>query len=221
VMGQDFATADPVSTQPGSTGLYPFQINGTQVTFDGIAAPLFYISAVQINAVTPAALAGKTITHVCVLVKGAQTNCVDAPVQPASPGIFLKDGHAAALNQDGSLNSQINPAAPGSIVALFATGLGTSTPAIPDGGLVPVPVPVPDLAISVLVPMAGIDQTPFPLLTSGNVFYAGPAPQEIVGLSQINFQVPAISGGVYISANSASFSSTSVTSVLIWTTGQQ
>jgi uncharacterized protein (TIGR03437 family) len=49
-------------------------------------------------------------------------------VVPSVPGIFTKTqtgtGQAAALNQDGSPNSEANPAARGSTVSLFATGEG-------------------------------------------------------------------------------------------------
>jgi uncharacterized protein (TIGR03437 family) len=46
-------------------------------------------------------------------------------VARASLGIFAgAEGQAVALNEDGSANSTANPAAPGSVVTLFATGEG-------------------------------------------------------------------------------------------------
>jgi uncharacterized protein (TIGR03437 family) len=41
--------------------------------------------------------------------------------------------HANARNEDGSLNSEENPAAAGSRVSVFATGVGSFQPARPDG----------------------------------------------------------------------------------------
>jgi uncharacterized protein (TIGR03437 family) len=38
------------------------------------------------------------------------------PVVAADPGIFMIGTHAEALNQDGTIKSETNPAAPGSIV---------------------------------------------------------------------------------------------------------
>jgi len=42
---------------------------------------------------------------------------------------------AAALNQDGSSNFANNPAAPGSVVTLFAMGGGQMVPQATDGGI--------------------------------------------------------------------------------------
>ena len=53
------------------------------------------------------------------------------PVEVAGlfPGVFTLDGiHAAAIDQDGTVNSADHPAARGSIVAIYATGLGPLDP---------------------------------------------------------------------------------------------
>ena len=54
-----------------------------------------------------------------------------------------------------------------------------------------------------------------------NVLYAGPAPNEVEGMSQINFQVPARGEAFYIEVSSGTFHATTATGVLIWATGQQ
>ncbi len=98
-----------------------------------------------------------------------------------SIGIFRSGGatqFAAALNQDLSINSASNPAAAGSIVVLYVTGLsGLGTP---------VTGAVSGVATSfdgVSVTLAGED---LPL----NILYAGPAPGLISGVYQINVQLP-------------------------------
>jgi uncharacterized protein (TIGR03437 family) len=62
------------------------------------------------------------------------------PINSANPGIFTQDssgsGQAAALNEDGSYNTPSNPATPGSIVVLFATGAGNLDPVPEDGKIV-------------------------------------------------------------------------------------
>ena len=104
-----------------------------------MAAPLLYVSATQINLVTPRALQGKTTTQVCTTANHAPTNCLGVPVQPVTPEIFLSSGlYAAALNEDGTINSAGNPAPVGSIVSVFATGLGAIT-TLPDGAITPWP----------------------------------------------------------------------------------
>jgi uncharacterized protein (TIGR03437 family) len=192
LFGYGIGPSAPLSGQPDSNGFYPFQLGGTQITFDGIAAPLLYVSGGQINLVTPGALQGKTTTLLCAVVDNAATNCLDLPVQPAAPDIFLLPGNQpAAFNQDGTVNSAQNPAPPGSAVSLYLTGLGTTTPATADGAITPDQPPVPDLQVQVIFTW----QIQCPLFrgsepVTANPLYAGPVPMEVEGLSQINVAVP-------------------------------
>ena len=161
--------------------------------FDGIPAPLLYVSDNQINAVTPSGLASKASTQVCVVFQGSQTNCIYAGIALASPGVFLSGvatnnptPFAAAVNQDGTVNSAQHPASVGSIVSIYATGLGMITPAPTDGAAISLPLPANVLPVQVLFTDPNFHD-PLPLLDT--VLYAGPAPFEVVGLTQIN--VPA------------------------------
>lgn len=224
LFGQNLGPAEAVSGQPGRDNRYPLSLAGTQVTFDGVAAPVFYVSSGQINAVTPRGLQGQTTTHVCVVVNNMPTNCIDAPVQPAAPAIFLSaaalqtgGSQAAALNQDGTINSQSNPAPAGSIVSIFATGLGTITPVPPDGGVIGLPLPAQDLQVNILELLGVEDFTNLPVWGGVAVLYAGPAPYEIEGLSQVNLRLPAESRSIYITSGGL----LSARGVTIWMTGQQ
>lgn len=191
IFGVAIGPAQPVAAQPDTNGRYPFQLGGTQVTFDSVAAPLLYAGGGQINLVTPHSLEGESTTHVCVVVNQLSTNCIDMPVEPAAPGIFssgLSDRvyvpYAAALNEDGSVNAPDNPAPAGSIVSLFVTGLGTMTPQPPDGAVTPYPPPRQDLNLRITY---SYSRTP-PL--NARTLYAGPAPLEVEGLGQINLAAP-------------------------------
>lgn len=224
LFGQKLGPPEPVQGQPGADERYPLSLAGTQVTFDGVAAPVFYVGASQINAVTPRQLQGQTITQVCVVVNGVNTNCIFVPVQPAAPAIFLSatalrtgGSQAAALNQDGTINSQSNPAPAGSIVSIFATAVGSMTPAPPDGGVIGSPLPSQDLQVY-LWELLGVEYfTNLPVWGGVAVLYAGPAPNEIEGLSQINFKVPAESRSIYVTSGEF----LSLTGVTIWATGQK
>ncbi len=140
-----------------------FSMNA-QLLFDGQPATLFYTSPTQINALAPLSLATHSTAAISIVVDGAAIAGSAVPVVPAAPGIFTSSGatgQAAATNQDGSLNSESNPAARGSIVSLYATGQGSSQG-------------------DVTLTIAGYTA---PLL------YAGPAP-GFAGLMQLNAQIP-------------------------------
>jgi uncharacterized protein (TIGR03437 family) len=95
------------------------------------------------------------------------------------PGIFQnsQSGLAAALNQDGSVNSPSNPAGSGSIVTVFVTA--NSGTYFPDGAVVP--MGIYDAAVSVWV----LDS-----YRSLEVVFAGAAPGMVAGVMQINFRLP-------------------------------
>jgi uncharacterized protein (TIGR03437 family) len=141
-----------------------FDKTNTQLLFDGAQATLFYTSATQINALTPASLTTNSNTTVSIVVDAATIAGSLVPVVAAAPGIFTiagGTGQAAANNQDGSVNSASNPAVRGTAVSLFATGQGSG-------------------AGNVTLMIAGYNA---PLL------FAGPAP-GFPGLMQINAQIP-------------------------------
>jgi uncharacterized protein (TIGR03437 family) len=135
---------------------------GTRVRFGSEYARLLYAGERQINAVVP--MSAKAPATVVIERDNESTPPLAIQVRRAVPGIFTSDGqHAAALNQDGTVNSRENPAAGGSIVSLFATGvLGEHLEAY----------------------FAG---------KGAEILYAGPAPGQIAGLTQINTRVPATS----------------------------
>jgi uncharacterized protein (TIGR03437 family) len=206
--GTGIGPANPAIAQLGADQSFPTSVSGTQVTVNGTSAPLLYVSGTQINAVLPFALSlnsgmPNSTNRICVIYAGSPTNCMDTGSQAAAPAIFLELasvspttglGFAAAVNQDGTVNSQQNPALVGSVVSLFVNGLGPETNAPPDGSLTPVPLPVQNLMVVVQGPTTG---TLYPETAYPEVLYAGPAPLEIAGLGQINFQVSNASGPTY------------------------
>lgn len=158
-------------------------INNLQVLIAGTAAPILYTSSSQINVVAPFGLSGTT-AQVQVMYQGQTLVSTSVPVQAASPAVFALDGsgggQGAILNQDGTVNSVSNPAAPGSVVALFATGGGLTTPSSADGALSAAPYSKPMLPVSVTVNGETVP-----------VRYAGAAPGLVAGVLQINIVVPA------------------------------
>ena len=166
-----------------STGKVARTLAGTQVTFDGVAAPLIFVSAFQTAAIVPYSVAGKSSTVLQVTYNNVKTPAITLAVADAVPGFFTANssgtGPGALLNQDGSVNSADNPAARGSVVTLFVTGEGQTSPAGVDGLLAALPLPSPVLPVAVRV--GGF---PAPVL------YAGGAPSLVAGVMQVNATVP-------------------------------
>ena len=161
-------------------------LNGSEVLFDGIPAPLLYSSSGQLAAIVPYALDGKSGTQIQVRNGTLVSDRVAVPVISAAPSIFSAaytgSGQGAVLNEDGrTVNGFATPAPRGSIVSIFATGEGQTDPAGVDG-LVAAAAPFPKPVRSVQVRIGGI---------AAEVLYAGAAPGQVAGLLQVNARIPA------------------------------
>ena len=185
IFGVGLGPSQPVTAYPAASATYPTTpLGGTQVFFDGMPAPLLYVSANQINAVVPYGVKAP-VTE--MTVKGAAGTDVprEMPVADAVPAIFTYNssgiGEAAVLNQDGTYNSIANPAVCGSVITFYATGTGLMNPPVADGAVSPMSLPLPQPKLPVSVQIRGQDS---------QVQYAGAAPGYVSGLLQVNVQVP-------------------------------
>jgi uncharacterized protein (TIGR03437 family) len=166
--------------QIDDSGRLATQLGGTQVLFDGVAAPLTFVSSGQINAVVPYEVAGKSTTDLQVVIQGKPTNTATLQVVASSPGIF------AITNQDGMLNTASNPSPPGGILVLYGTGEGLTNPSVVDGTINTTVFPKPLLQVSLKIASQDSD-----------IKYFGAAPNLVAGVLQINAQIPAgVSGAV-------------------------
>jgi uncharacterized protein (TIGR03437 family) len=150
-LGPDTLVQSPISPD----GRLPTRLSDTRVLIDGIEAPLLYVWYWQTSAIVPQAVSERSSVLVQVEYRGVQSDNVYYPVRTTAPALFTLDmsggGPSVVLNQDGSLNSPTNPAAPGSVVALWATGTGETYPPIVDGQpAIGVP-PKPIAPLSVLI----------------------------------------------------------------------
>ncbi len=170
----------------------PTELGGTTVLIGGVPAALLYVSPEQINAQVPTAIYGSldfsyNVTTTVLTSAGASAP-INVPISAVGPGFFTSNasgcGPVAALNitPDGdiSVNSKSNSAAPGDSIALFGTGLGVPTVVHPNG--------VAPTEAEAFMWRGSIhwDYASSPVTPS----YAGLAP-NLVGVDQVNFQVPA------------------------------
>ena len=215
LFGNGLGPQQGVLTQASPQSAYPTQMADVQVTFDGTPAPLLWVQDQQINVLAPWSLTPGQTTQVCVSNGTVKTNCLTWRVAQTDPGVFTVDGsfYAAALNQDGTINSANNPAPLNSIVTVFATGLGPITPPQADGTLVGSPVPTNVLPVTVFSefssPIAGYEYVNF------DVTYAGPAPNFVAGMSEIKFKIVNYPAGIQVS-----LPSTTSQGFLVYVAGQ-
>ncbi len=168
----------------------PTEVNGVRVKANGTYIPVFYAAETQINVQCPEIAPGNPLTLVVESTTGTSSP-YSTEVQYATPGIFSLDGSgkgqgailianspAVAMPHTDGIPSQ--PAKPGTIVLIYATGLGPVAMDLPTGRPAPTDVLVRTTA-------------PVDVLIDGlkaEVKFAGLAP-GFTGLFQVNARVPA------------------------------
>jgi uncharacterized protein (TIGR03437 family) len=181
--GVNLGPEDLVVSESLIDGRFPTDLAGTRVLIGGIAAPLLFVRTDQAGAIVPYGIAPAEWMEVAVFRDGIRTSAIEVRQAAVAPGIFTADasgrGQAAALNQDGSLNSPANPEQRGRIIVLYATGEGQTTPAGEDGLPALGELPAPVLPVEVFI--GGQRAT---------VHYAGAAPGLVAGLMQVNAGIP-------------------------------
>ncbi|MGA3186015.1 MAG: SBBP repeat-containing protein [Bryobacteraceae bacterium] len=200
IYGPGIGPATAVSATPVN-GFYPTTLTGVQVTINGTNIPLLYVSANQINAVVQMGIGPNAAATVHVINGTA--------VSPDYP-VWIAPSEAEALptviNQDGSINSQANPAHSGSIVTFYATGWQSSFSPLTDGQVAttaqnacqlpaPVTAPTPPATGASGGKATGACQvtpTPGVYAPPATVLYGGAAPDIVAGVTQFNVQIGAV-----------------------------
>jgi uncharacterized protein (TIGR03437 family) len=174
IFGSDLASSTTVA---GAVPL-PDTLAQTTVTFNGIEAPLFFVSSGQLNAQVPFNLPPGSAT---VQVNQSGMSTVQTiNVGTYSPGIFILDqaGTGAFFhNSTFTVVTGSSPAHTGEAIVIYATGLGPVSPAGVTGAS-------PSASSTVTKPTVTIGGI------SCNIFYSGLAP-ELVSVYQIDVAVPA------------------------------
>ena len=163
---------------------WPTSWDGITVNFNGVPAPLGYISPTQINAQVPFEVAPGNV-QMTITSNGVTSLPVSLVVQASAPGIFVDaNRRATALNQDYSFNTSANPAPTGSYISVYMTGQGAVTPVVPTGQA----APTGSFVYTVAKTTATLDGIDAP------IYFSGLAP-GYVGLAQVNLQIPSLPPG--------------------------
>ena len=166
-----------------SNGTIDTTLGGTTVKVEGIPAALLFAQNGQVNMILPYSLNTTGEAYVEVTYNDATSVQFNIPLAPAAVQIFTADasgsGPGSILNQDFSINSASNPAAPGSVVMVYGTGGGAVNPVVNAGSV------------------AGATLSWITSQYSGTVngeaatvLYAGSAPGLVYGVYQFNVQLP-------------------------------
>ena len=161
IFGTDLAGG----TQLASAVPLPTTLGDSRVTFNDIAAPLFFVSGGQINAQVSFELMTGAGTVTVQVKRGSETSAAQPiAIATVSPGIFT-------LNQQGTGQGAIliantpflaaptgvlknsRPAQRGEFISIFCAGLGPVQPEVQSGDVAPSTEP---LARTVSLPMVNI-----------------------------------------------------------------
>jgi uncharacterized protein (TIGR03437 family) len=147
VFGDQFADPSASFTNPGGPPLAT-SLGNVQLLINGVAAPLFYVSARQINAQMPYGAPPNQAATVQVVSKGTAGNVRSVSVAAVQPHILIwpasvvTGNYSTVVNSDGSLSLpttagygtfQSRPSRPGETVTVYCTGLGQTSPSATDG----------------------------------------------------------------------------------------
>jgi beta-glucosidase len=181
-----------VSVAPGSIAVVsagPFFTIDPQATvavrFGGLPpAPLFYVAGSQFGVQIPWELSGNSQTTVTVTVDGQASQPQTVDLIAFAPGIFTDTvgGTGQGFIVDGSnqLVDSSNPAAPGSAIVIYCTGLGAVTNRPTTGTR----TPATPLSLTTSTPAVTIGGA------SAEVLFSGLTP-GLIGEYQVNAIVPA------------------------------
>jgi uncharacterized protein (TIGR03118 family) len=182
----------PVTATWNVTGAtLPTTTGGVGVSVNGEAAPVLFVSNVQVNFLVPADISPGT-AKIVITNNGLTSATVNATVAFLAPSFFTLtpaatngDLYIAATHLSGEVVATAGllgatvttaPAAAGETIVLYGTGFGQTSTPIPNGQVISVPLPLP------------VDPT---IVIDGyvaNVTFAGVVSP---GLYQFNVQVPA------------------------------
>ena len=202
IYGPGIGPSTAVSATP-TNGFYPTTLGGVEVSVNGTNIPLLYVSANQINAVFPMGVAPNTAATVRVTNGTAVSANYPVRIIGSSP-----EANGTVINQDGTINSLLNPAPGGSIVTFWVTGFQSSFAPLTDGQVASVAnndACALESGCTITAEAVIGAHPPNPSIPT-TVLYAGAAPGMVAGVTQFNLQVgtPATMNDFFLTLNGSS-----------------
>lgn len=181
INGIGMGPSQEVRSQLTAQGKVPTTLSGASVYFDGVAAPLLSVQDKRLVCIVPFAIASRRGgTTMQVESNGSKSNTIVLGITDTAIEVL------AIANQDGIVNSIAKPASPSSVITIYVAGYGQTNPPSVDGEI------------------NGNEKRRLGASTAvkfgdrmAEVTYAGPAPGQVAGISQINIRVPELAPGQY------------------------
>ncbi len=173
VFGSQLAT----STLSASSVPLPVSMAGVAATVNGVAAPLYYVSPSQLNIQIPYDIATNSTATLAVNNNG-QVTSQTFRIATSAPGIFADQNSVAV---------PFGSATRGQIITLFITGTGAVSPAISTGAAPTLATPISSLPKPAQNTTVSVGNVPATIQFIG-------IPYGLVGVTQINYQVPSSVG---------------------------
>jgi uncharacterized protein (TIGR03437 family) len=181
IFGTGFTASAPISA---SAVPLPTSLGGVSVRIGGVAAPILFVSATQINFQVPYEVPADTQTYIVVTSSGAASRQFPVTMANCAVGVFTYARTTQARDPiivHGTTNQLVtasNPAEPGEIVVAYATGIGKVNGSPRTGA------PVSGLMTAVDTPTVTVAGVPATVLFAGLT-------QGFAGLAQFNIRLPA------------------------------
>ena len=178
----DFASVGITTPTIADATPFPATLGGVQIFVDDIAAPLSFVGSTQANFLVPGGVAEGRVSF-RITLSGLDVYTGTIQIFPISPGLISIDPAddtkpGAVLNQDNSLNSASNPAAPGEVIQIY--GVGADFSELPEDGA---PAPGDRLVNTATASRAYVS------VAEATVQFSGLAP-TLVNAWQLNVVVP-------------------------------
>jgi uncharacterized protein (TIGR03437 family) len=166
----------------------PVSLQGTSVSVGGMDAPIYSVSAGQINIQIPVGLTPNATYPVIVKSNGTISGVESITIANASPGVAaFADGTLIAQHASYQLVDAAHPAAPNEALIIYLGGMGATNPLVGTGQQAP-SNPLANLPVLPKMTVDGKD---------AGIVFAGLTPGGI-GLYQMVFTVPS---GITTSGN--------------------
>jgi uncharacterized protein (TIGR03437 family) len=174
----------------------PTNLGDVEVLVNNVPAPLYIVYPGQINFIVPyeAPQSGNADLEVIQVSTGQVLGAAQVPMNSVAPGAFPYPSgqtgstvYAAAVNQDGTVNSASNPAIPGDAISLYMTGQGV-VPGEPADGVPATTAISAQYGVTVYLNGIDVNDPAYQEQNIQHILYSGI--NQYPGMWQINVQIP-------------------------------